>query len=272
MQVKCPHCGNQFASERTGRQFCPSCGQQIDVGAEPVVPGAGGAPAGEPIAEGEPTPWEKRAQLGLFGGFVETVKQVCLSPEMFWKKTQPKGALWDAIAFAWICQAISGLLSVPLALLTARMYMGLLSGLAPSGSGGDQMRSTLMRSFAMGGGTVGAMVLRLVLAPVFMVIGAGILHLVCMMLGCAKNGFDATLRSTCYATAPLLLGWIPFVNFAATVYSLVLLGMGIAWLQRTTPGKAAAVVLIPALGGCCCMCCGIAATAGALAPMLGKMR
>jgi len=82
MQARCPHCTSVFTTDRTGVQFCPSCGRQINVPAPPgapppsppppppatpaaAVPGAPGGgsqgqvlppPAGGPVGPGAPPP------------------------------------------------------------------------------------------------------------------------------------------------------------------------------------------------------------------------
>jgi hypothetical protein len=243
MQIRCPHCGNVF--ESTGiTPFCPNCGQRVDPSADASEPGSASAVE-------EPNPWERRGEVGLLAGYWETWKSIMFSPDKFWERARPEGSLWDALAFSWIATAVSTLLSLPLQLLqgAGQMQQALdrMNDLPPG------LRETLA-SFAGGGIQVGFALGGLLLFPVVFFIAAGIVHLFCMLFGQAQNGFTATTRAVGYATAPTLLSWIPCVNVFLMVYVMVLVVWGLARLQRTTYGRAAAAVLTPAVLVCCCGC------------------
>ena len=111
MQARCPHCSNVFATERSGQQFCPSCGQQVNVpdpvGAAPGSPPPDAPPGAPPEPPGQqPTPWERRKELGAFKGFFETWKSIITEPEQFWTRLMPQRGLSDALFFSWICNAV----------------------------------------------------------------------------------------------------------------------------------------------------------------------
>lgn len=56
MQARCPHCTSVFTTERTGVQFCPTCGRQIHV-PEPRAPGAAPpSPVASPEVPPQPQP------------------------------------------------------------------------------------------------------------------------------------------------------------------------------------------------------------------------
>ncbi len=49
MDARCPRCSTVFTTDRSGIQFCPNCGQQVDVPdphARPPTPETWGAPPG----------------------------------------------------------------------------------------------------------------------------------------------------------------------------------------------------------------------------------
>lgn len=77
-------------------------------------------------------------------------------------------------------------------------------------------------------------------------ITAAIFHVFVYLLG-GKGGYLQTFKSYVYGMTPaLLLGWIPYVNIAAAVYSLLyMLPKGLTILQNMSFGRALAVVLIP---------------------------
>jgi hypothetical protein len=282
MQARCPHCSNVFNTDRAGIQFCPSCGQQINVpdpsgaGAPPPPPGAPGGPGvpGGPgpsaLARGA-VPWEEREQRGLFGAFFENWKMVVMQPELFWSRLKPDGSLGDGLFFGWICFAIYGLLNIPFQLVSTALNRGSMEEIMKAS---NDMPPEVRRIFEqymgilLGGGAVGVLIGYIILYPVGLIIGAAITHLFAMMFGAAKNGFNATARVVGYATAPYLLAWIPCCGgLIAPIYAVVLTIWGLARAQDTTTTRAAfAVLALPILFCCCMMGIGIlAGVAGASA-------
>ncbi|MCA1687950.1 MAG: YIP1 family protein, partial [Actinobacteria bacterium] len=97
----------------------------------------------------------------------------------------------------------------------------------------------------------GGFITSLILAPIFaaigLFIGAGILHLLVMLIvGSGNSGFEATFRVGAYAAVTSLVSWIPFIGWIASLYGIYLAIVGIREVHGTTTGKAALVVLIPA--------------------------
>src|SRR5437868_9135247 len=75
--ARCPSCRNTFSTDRPGRQDCPICGRPLIVPeAAAPVPAQDAAEAGEPIG----TPWERRAELGFWTGWLQTLQQALLEP------------------------------------------------------------------------------------------------------------------------------------------------------------------------------------------------
>lgn len=73
------------------------------------------------------------------------------------------------------------------------------------------------------------------------------LHCFVLMFG-GEKGYTQTIKSLMYAYTPyLLLGWIPYVNIIAAIWSLLLLILGIGELQEVSTGKAVLVVLVPVI-------------------------
>ena len=72
-----------------------------------------------------------------------------------------------------------------------------------------------------------------------------ILHCFVLMFD-GGNGYVQTIKTVMYAHTPyFILGWIPYVNIIAGIWTLVLLVLGIRELQEFSTGKAVFVVLIP---------------------------
>jgi hypothetical protein len=97
----------------------------------------------------------------------------------------------------------------------------------------------------------GSYIVSLILAPIFaaigLFIGAGILHLLVMLIIGSRNaGYEGTLRVGAYAAVTSLVSWIPFIGWIASLYGIYLGIVGIREVHNTSTGKAALVVLIPA--------------------------
>ena len=289
MDARCPRCSTVFTTDRSGIQFCPNCGQQVDVpepsqasgsgwGQSPGQgPGGGGGfgggrftgeppPGGIPLpGQRELTPWERRKELGVVQGFLETWKRSVLSPQAFLPTVRPDVPWTEALYFAWIIHAITVVLSLPF------IGLGLLRPSMPSNLGADTAQMETMMRAMSGGLGVGYALGTLLLYPVVVLAVAGVVHLCAMLFGAAKNGYGATVRALCYAQGPAILGGLPCFGFLAWIYSVVLDVLGISSLQETSTGKAAGIVLLPMVIVFCCCGALVFLFAAAIAGLLGGM-
>jgi hypothetical protein len=263
MQARCPRCASVFTTDRSGLQFCPNCGQQVDVppfpGAPPESSGAGwGGPSGPggPGSMGpgpavrEDTPWERRATIGWFTGLFETWKRTLFSPQPFWSSVKPNASWTDALFYAWILFAVGLLVSLPLdavgfGALGSQSFIDQLK-LPPD------VRSNLHNALARTGFGL-AKLFPFVLYPVLLILWAAIVHLFAMLFGAAKNGYFATFRVMAYASAPTVFSGFPCFGFLCFLYTLVLAILGISSVQETSLGRATATVLGPLAIVCCCV-------------------
>ena len=168
--------------------------------------------------------------------FVRTVTGVLTQPARFFAGIRRRGDFANPLIFAVICFLIStllgGIISIPLSLV----------GGAQNGVSGA--------AAAFIGGIAGLFVSLIVIAiltPILLFVWAGILHLLVTLLVKPTNaGFEATFRSTAYASMPGLISWIPLIGtIVGVVWSTVLNIIGIREVHSTTTGRAALVVLIP---------------------------
>ncbi|MEO5510957.1 MAG: YIP1 family protein, partial [Longimicrobiales bacterium] len=89
------------------------------------------------------------------------------------------------------------------------------------------------------------------LSPLLQVIalfaGAGIMHLMVLMLMPQHGPYGRTLRVYCFSNSPgLVFMLIPYVGILITaVWTLVLLIIGLREAHRSTTGRAATAVLLP---------------------------
>jgi len=190
--------------------------------------GSGGSSGGP----GGPPP---RVSGGASGGefnigdpvqsFINTVRNVITAPVGFFRGIRREGDLVNPLIFAIICYEVSAIL-------------GGLLGLVGLSMGGTQ--------------GFGSFLISIILAPIFaaigLFIGAGILHLLVMLIvGSRNSGFEGTFRVSAYSSVTSLVSWIPFVGWIASLYGIYLAIMGIREVHNTSTGRAAIVVLIPAV-------------------------
>lgn len=255
MQVRCPHCSQVFSTTASGDQPCPSCGASIHVpdASETGGPGAGlGAGPNRPAPVREPTPWERRGELGRVQGWFRTLTASTLKPQYFWPSVEPRGAFFPALLWAWIGIAIMGILSVPIFLMQwGEMQRAMVEASAQTG---PNPFLDILQSMGAGSVGVGGVLFMVLLYPVFSLIVIAVTHVSAMIVGAAKQPFETTARAYYYAQGPQLLNWIPMLGFVAGIYSWVLFGWGIKELHGTTGGRAAAAVLLPMLVLCLCVC------------------
>jgi len=282
MQARCPRCASIFSTDRSGLQFCPNCGQQVDVppfpGSSPEGSAAGwGGPTGPggPGSMGpgpavrEDTPWERRATVGWFQGLFETWKRTIFSPQHFWASVKPGGSWIDALIYAWIIFTVGVVVSAPFGSLGLGRW-GSAAVLEQLQQLPPESREALRQ--VMGNVGVGHLVASVILYPLWIIIVAAILHLSCLVLGAAKNGYYATFRVLGYAAATNIIGMVPCLGFLAFIYGIVLTVLGIASVQETTLGRATGAVLLPLALLLCCLCAGIAFLGAGLAAMLGQLK
>jgi hypothetical protein len=280
MQARCPRCASIFTTDRSGLQFCPNCGQQVDVPAFPGAPPEGtGAGWGGPSGPGGPgsfgpgpavredTPWERRATIGWASGLFETWKRVVFSPQPFWASVKPNGSWTDAVLYAWILATAGAIISIPFGALGMGGF-GMQRALDQLGSLPPAARDAI-RNAATGSG-VGRTIFAVLFYPLILIIWGGIQHLFCMLFGVSKHGYFATLRVLAYAASVSIFGSIPCIGSLAGLYTLVLIVLGLSSVQESSVGRASAAVLVPILLVCCCVAGAAVLGAGAIAAMLSS--
>ena len=196
--------------------FNTGAGGTGDSGGSSASPG--GSPRGQQSAAAAEFRYTDPVQT-----FIATVQAVVLRPVDFFRGILRQGDLINPLIFAIICYEVSAILGGLLR----------LAGIGATNQG--------FGSFLVG----------IILAPIFaaigLFIGAGILHLLVMLIvGSRNSGFEATLRVVAYSAVTSLVSWIPIVGGLLSLYGIYLGIVGIREMHNTTTGKAAIVVLIPA--------------------------
>jgi len=274
--MRCEQCGNEF--QGFPGEPCPRCGHSAstDVASESAItaplprptysPGGGPPPPVVPSRTGPP--WE---QGRSFESLIATIKGVLLLPTRTFRDASQTAGIGPALVYGMILGLVGG-------------YVGLFwEYLMRRASAGepipwlDSLPPDMQEAFTYSQNPLFLLAYAVclpVLAAIAMFLWAGIVHLVLMMLGGAKHGYEATFRTLAYAYgSTALFQAVPFCGgLIALVWSLVVQIIGLKEMHETGGGKAAAAVLLPLLL-CCCLCVGfflIVLTLGGLAALTSR--
>lgn len=289
MKARCAQCHHVFPVSGSGTQTCPKCGASLTIhlpglarpqeaayntsndsdgfqeGSTPV------GPAPEDSAPVEPTPWERRHELGFFKALIDTAILSVKSSDSFFGR-MPRDNSNGAISYYWIICGFSSVMTtlwsrltntfMPISAQKAEQLQslqamsdmakssgnGLLSffsdvalGMIPGASGGNAVLG--MTCMALGS---------FIMVPIIMLMHAACLHLCCLIVGAGKSGFSATLRAVGYACAPMLASVIPVCgNVIGGMATIVFTVIGLSKLHGVSKGRAAVAFLLPVILACC---------------------
>jgi len=268
--MSCPNCGAPLPEPR--EPFCPSCG--ADVGVDVAAAGTPfELPPPEPSPSGAPrprmgTPWDDRARIGVVPALVETTQKVLTAPSAFFASMPVTGGIGGPLLYAIVLGSLGSIVSA----VYSAVFRALMGTSLSTLGGSSELRRFM--PFVMGGASV---VVQVVVAPILVIlglfVGAAIIHLMLLLLGGARNGFEATLRVMCYTEAANVIRIVPACGeLVFAVYCLVLTIIGLAAAHRIGMGKAAAAVVIPFLLLCCCCVGGVLVAVGGLASVLSHVK
>lgn len=297
----CPHCQSSIPPDWPATQ-CPSCGGALSADVPPGPPAMPEEPTvPPPLPErtalehtgldrtgpghhaqdtggfvhppGPPHAWDNRDRVGLASAFVETTRQVLTAPTAFFRRMPVTGGVGSPLLYA----VIAGWIGLAAAALYQAIWVSIVGPASlPFGLDSSELSSALawMESWA---GLLSQVIFGGISVVISVFVASGILHLMLLLLGGARRGFEATFRAVCFAQAPTLLMLIPLFlipgcGLVVVVWSLALYVIGLAQAHQIGYGQSLAAVLLPMLALCCC-CAGLAATfAGAIASLIGHMQ
>ena len=270
--ARCPSCRNTFSTDRSGRQDCPVCTKPLVVPEQPQA--AIAAPPAEDPAPASGTPWERRAELGLFRGWTQTLQQALFEPgRLFASARLDRGSaqLGFAVATTSVFWAIGQILERAVLSGQRDQMRRLLSTLGnPQISPMLQKMIDAQSQTNTWGWTVGLSLLTPLFSFLFLYLNAGVTHGIALLLGQSKKGFPATFAACAYACAPLVLLAVPACgSIVSVIWLVVLTGIGMKETHRISSGGAAATVLAPYALFCCLMVAAGAALALTMRNVMG---
>lgn len=204
--------------------------------------------------ERPPLPWEDPS-VGRLTALYETVLLFVGQPRNGFARVSTVGIgrpFGYAVIMAWIEAAVG------FAYLFAFESSSFLAGLPE-----------LRREFA--GAAVGSGMMLLIAIAVFIMlpvlvaiclfIHTCILHLMLLILGEGRGGFETTFRVLCYSHTADIANVVPLCGGLISLgWFIVLQVLGVAEAHRCSQGKAALAVLLPLL--LCCACVAVLVSAG----------
>jgi hypothetical protein len=226
---------------------------------DPTVP----PPVIEAESVVEPLPWEEPS-TPLVQGLFETVKLFALEPQQAFSRLTPVGIgrpFFYALLMAWI-EVVAGF--AYWFIFQAPFFLASVPELEEAFAGAA-IGASMMALIALG---------VFIMMPVFLAIGllihTCITHLMMLILGEGKNGFETTFRVLCYSHTADLANVVPLCGgIISLVWFIVLQIMGLAEAHRCSHGKAALAVFLPIL--LCCACTVVLLSMGIGAGILGAL-
>lgn len=162
--------------------------------------------------------------------YIETWKEVIQRPSDFYRKMPTTGGYADPLTFAAISYIIYGLLIA----LFNRGMMGGMYGYS-GGAGGFSLSMVIMAAIMMPIGGI-----------ISIFIGAAIIYIIYKVLG-GTGTYEGTVRFVSYATAVLVLSWIPIIGWIVGLYGIYLYIVGGMFVHNVSMGRSAIAVLLPTL-------------------------
>jgi len=191
-------------------------------------------------------PWEERDRIGFLTALFATIRLSLLEPTRFFSQLHPRGGTppppGGSVASP-ILYAI--LVGVPGAL--AGIFWQSVAASLGLFTGGDAGEALFTVSTS-----IIAAALSPILIPIALLLTTAVIHLFLLLFGGAREGFLASFRVLCYASAPELLQLIPICGIVSGIWWIVITGIGLQVVHRTTSPRAFGAVLMPAIA-----CCGL---------------
>lgn len=176
--------------------------------------------------------WERRDRFGFLNGLYLTVKDVLLAPHRFFTRMPSSVGLGQPLLFALVIGVAGAFVSWMWTLTGSSLQILLQDNLQGA------LKSPLYSFFVF------------LTSPVAVTLGvflkAALMHLMLLILGGGKLGFEATFRVAAYAEAADVLSVLPFCgSILGLVWTLVILVVGLHGIHQDEPWKAVAAVVAP---------------------------
>lgn len=242
VEITCPNCNysKKIAEDKipAGAKWarCPQCNNRfdikaIDTGSEPEPDIQKGQKPKD--SKRVPSPWEKRSEIGIWQGILNSAKQVLMTPGIFFKTLTYKGGIREPLAYGLLLGSIGSMFSFFWQFLMIPESIHTLSDGLLGRAG--------LNIFFIG---------IIILIPFFVLFGmfitSLIAHVCLLMVRSGTNRFEGTFRVIAFSQVPQILGIIPFLGgFIAFIWGIIILIFGLKEIHDTDFLKVIFALLIP---------------------------
>lgn len=179
-------------------------------------------------------PWERRERFGFLNGLYLTVKDVLLAPRVFFHRMPTRIGLVQPLYFALVLGVIASFFAWMWSLTGSSLQMFMTENMGELFKGPFySFLAFLFSPLIVAGGVF---------------LKAAMLHVVLMLVGGNRLGFEATFRVAAYGEAAGILALVPACGTViGLVWSLVVTVIGLYSIHETDPWRAVVAVALPAL-------------------------
>jgi hypothetical protein len=185
-------------------------------------------------------PWEERSRYGFLNSLYLTIKDVMLSPSLFFGRMPSRIGLVQPLLFAIVVNIVSAFF----------LWMWSLTGSSLQMFIKEDIAEIVRGPFVYG--------LVFIFSPVIAVVDvfltAGLVHVCLMLIGGNRLGFEATFRVMAYSSAVYIMTIIPFCgNLIALVWGIAIIVIGLQRIHDIDGWRALVAVFLPlvlCLAGC----------------------
>ncbi len=177
-------------------------------------------------------PWERRERFGFLNGLYLTIKDVLLTPRNFFHRMPSQVGLAQPLYFALVLGVVAAFFGWMWSLAGSSLQMFVAEDF-------DEIVKGPLFSFM-------AFLFSPITIAILVFIKAGLIHLMLMMVGGNKLGFEATFRVAAYGEAASILALVPFCGGVLGVFwSLFITIVGLYSIHETDPWRAVLAVVAP---------------------------
>lgn len=176
-------------------------------------------------------PWPPGEDASTIDSLVETWRESTFHPASFFRAMPREGNYGSVILYYIIVSVVGAGLSLFWHTVLPAPSLGPFADILPKQSPRSEVVSFLFSP---------------VIALIVLFVIAGIAHLMLLLVGAAKHGFDTTTRVVAFTHGPALFVIVPYLGMMiAGIWTLVLAVIGFREAHETSTGRAAAAVFIP---------------------------
>ncbi len=177
-------------------------------------------------------PWERRERYGFLNGLYLTIKDVLLTPGTFFHRMPTQVGLAQPLYFALVLGVVAAFFGWMWSLAGSSLQMFVAEDL-------EELVKGPLYSFL-------AFLFSPVTVAILVLLKAGLIHLMLMLVGGNRLGFEATFRVAAYGEAASILALLPFCGgVLGVLWSLFITIVGLYSIHETDPWRAVLAVIVP---------------------------